>query len=254
MAQDALSTLFRADPNAAVKDPSHVKRARSILGIGGYVVCQARPDAYFAFIVLSQLVGRGMTRAVWNAILRWAWYLVHTKHLKLCFRSGGQGEWMAYTDSSMGNAEGAGSYGGAAFHFPGSGLFAWMVKIPRAKTDSTGGAELLMLSLTSKAALGWRMFSRELLHPPQGPTVLATDSKATIDCINKESLSTEQRYLGIRAGLIRTARDGGAVSLQHVSSADNLADIFTKPLVGADFHRLRELVLGCPEQGVMTVS
>ena len=254
MAEDALTRLFRVRPEAKGKEDYFMKKARTILGIGGYVVCQTRPDAYFAFIVLSQLVGRGLTNDVWKAILRWAWYLVNTKHLKLCYRPEGRGDWMAYTDSSLANAEGAGSYGGAAFLFPGSGLFAWMVKVPKAKTDSTGGAELLMASLACKAVLGWRIFSRELSHSPQGPTTLATDSTVTVDSISRESVSHQQRYVGIRMAIVRETVDRGAVRLTHVPSSENLADIFTKPLVGVSFLRLRERVLGCPKGGVETVD
>jgi histone deacetylase 1/2 len=252
MAEDALTRLFLEAP---ARDGTFVTKARSILGIGGYVVCQARPDAYFAFIVLSQLVGRGITNNIWKAILRWAWYLVNTKDLKLYYHRGdGSLDWVAYTDSSMGNAQGAGSYGGAAFHFPGSGLFAWMVKVPKAKTDSTGGAELLMASLAGKAILGWRIFSRELSLPVQGPNVLKTDSKATLDCIMKEGTSTQQRYVSIRAGMLREMVNADAVRLEYVGSDENIADVFTKPLGRLAFLRLRDLVLGCPDGGLSAVD
>ena len=50
--------------------------AQSILGLGGFIVSNVRPDAYFAFCTLSQCVGHHFTKNVWKALLSWAYYLL----------------------------------------------------------------------------------------------------------------------------------------------------------------------------------
>jgi hypothetical protein len=44
--------------------------------------------------------------------------------------------------------------------------------------------------------------------------------------------------------MLRQVVDDGKVSLEKVDSAENKADIFTKPLVGDAFIKTRALVLG----------
>ena len=63
-----------------------VPDARSIVGLGLFVVRGARPDGLFAVIAVSQHIANNLSPYVWECVLRWAYYLVHTKHFRLVFR------------------------------------------------------------------------------------------------------------------------------------------------------------------------
>ena len=63
-----------------------VPKARSIVGLFLFVVRWARPDGLFGGIAVSQHIANHFTPYVWECVLRWAYYLVRTKHLRLVFR------------------------------------------------------------------------------------------------------------------------------------------------------------------------
>ena len=57
--------------------------ARSILGLGMYVVRGTRPDGLFAATALAPHIVVYHTQTVWLALLRWAHYLVDTRETRL---------------------------------------------------------------------------------------------------------------------------------------------------------------------------
>ena len=57
-------------------------------------------------------------------------------------------------------------------------------------------------------------------------------------------MAREMKYMAARYAIMRESVRAGEVVLRKVATQDNLADIFTKPLVGEDFQRLRARVLG----------
>ena len=61
-------------------------------------------------------------------------------------------------------------------------------------------------------------------------------------------ISQQSRYLAVRLAMIRQVVDDGEIQVNYVPSADNLADIFTKPLAGKAFRHRRALVLGLDER------
>ena len=79
MAEGALEKLRESQPGGkeaeALLCDTRVKRAQEIAGLAGWIATSCRPDAYFAYVVLSQYLAFGLTRTVWRALLRWAAYL-----------------------------------------------------------------------------------------------------------------------------------------------------------------------------------
>jgi hypothetical protein len=57
-------------------DHRYQAQARSIVGLGGFLCCNVRPDAYHSFVAITQCVAHHLTLFVWKCILRWAHYLV----------------------------------------------------------------------------------------------------------------------------------------------------------------------------------
>jgi hypothetical protein len=55
-----------------------VSKARSIVGLGLFVVRGTRPDALFAGVTVSQHIVNNLTPYVWECLLRWAYYLTTT--------------------------------------------------------------------------------------------------------------------------------------------------------------------------------
>ena len=61
---------------------------------------------------------------------------------------------------------------------------------------------------------------------------------------NCEKLAKSSRWLSARYAMIRHGKAHGTIAPTKVSGADNLADIVTKALTGAQFEKLRGVLLG----------
>ena len=204
-----------------------------------------RADAFFAFTALATVIARNFTRKVWHAVLRWAHYIVGTKHVRLVYRRPHGGtQPLHFSDSSLVNAPGGGSFWGFCSCFEGSGLLDWRCLVPRRLADSSAGTELIMGTAAVKSILGQRMFFRELRPPQPEPSSLFLDAQAVLSGAEMERVSCEMRYMAARLSMLRDAQAAGAAKLEKVGTKDNLADIFTKPLVGPQFARLRDFIMG----------
>ena len=109
-----------------------ISDARSILGLGMYVVRGTRPDGLFAGTALAPFVVVNLTRTVWMALLRWAHYLVDTRETRLLLRPVPEGalpSFVCCSDSSSINytvssdSSSTASIGRFTFFFPDSGSF-----------------------------------------------------------------------------------------------------------------------------------
>ena len=52
------------------------------------------------------------------------------------------------------------------------------------------------------------------------------------------------KYMAARYAILRQTETSGEVVLRKVPTTDNLADLFTKPLSGDTFRRLRDRAMG----------
>jgi hypothetical protein len=248
MDERALDAMRESQPGGAKAEellpPERIKTAQEIAGLAGWITTCARPDGYFAFVALSQYLALQLTPTVWNALLRWAWYLASTPGLRLIYRAG-TGDWEMYADSSLFNNANGASFGGYVALFPGSGVFAWKSFVPRKLGMSSGSAETTMAAFAVQYALGMRIMNRELRRDSGRPTVVHTDNLATLQGTAMENVPVLQRYLSARRALVRQAQQDGAVEIRHVGTDRNIADMFTKPLPREKFLLLRAMVLGC---------
>ena len=215
------------------------------MGRGGWIVTMVRLDAYFAFTALATQLAMNFTKAVWDGVLRWASYLVATKGLRLTYRRQRDGApWVTFSDSSVLNAGAGQSFGGHCSCYEGSGLLNWRCFVPRRLSDSSAAAELIVATSAAKWILGQRMLSAELRQGQEGPSPLYLDAQATLQGTAAEKVSRDMKYMAARYAILRQTETSGEVVLRKVHTTDNLADLFTKPLSGDTFRRLRDRAMG----------
>ena len=83
-----------------------------------------------------------------------------------------------------------------------------------------------------------------------GHATLFQDNLSTITMIhNGRGTSPQTRYIAVRFFWVKDHVDSGEIVLEHVPTEAMLADLLTKPLQGAAFHRLRAALLGLPMDG-----
>ena len=82
-------------------------------------------------------------------------------------------------------------------------------------------------------------------HPPKAPAVLHADNAAAITVAEQQIMLTEvARHIAVRYLYIRELVGHRIITLVWVSSARNLADIFTKPLVRVSFAAIEAVLRG----------
>ena len=239
-------------------DAAHISAARSILGLGMYVVRGTRPDGLFAATALAPHIVVNLTQTVWSALLRWAHYLVDIRDTRLLLRPvppGKELSFMACSDSSSINFTVPGddmptaSMGGFSLFFPGSGSFMCKCRSPKHLADSSAAAELNMASWAGKAIIPMRMLQAELRLGPTGPTVVEIDASALLDGISMDKVSRKQRFQAARLAMIRQWKADSVITLKKKQSKFMRADILSKAMApAADFHRCARLLLtGSPD-------
>ena len=77
------------------------------------------------------------------------------------------------------------------------------------------------------------------------PATIYQDNEAAIKlCNNGVSSSHKSRHIDIRHFFIEDRVSSGHIRIKYVNTKDMIADFLTKPLMGSQFYKLRDLLLG----------
>jgi hypothetical protein len=239
MSADAL-TRIRELPSAANPLVNQVPRARSILGLGLFIVRSVRTDCLFPALALSSYIVNNLTKVVWSALLRWANYLLQTRDMPLILSAPtGTASFSACSDSSLINAPvssvpmpdvAAASYGGFALFFEGSGSFNVECFSPRRLADSSAGSELIMATWAGKSIISFQILERELGLVRSEPTSLELGASAVTDGAGMDRVSRQQRFQAARLGMLRQWVADRVLRLTKTHTRDMRADILTEPV------------------------
>jgi len=123
--------------------------------------------------------------------------------------------------------------------------FSWRSSKQPILADSTSAAEFIAAAETSKQAVWLRRLFSDLGYPPDGPTTLHEDNEACEKLIKNYCGHDRIKHLDIRVSVIREFPKLNLITIRHVPSRDQLADMFTKVLPAVQHARLRDwAVLG----------
>ena len=110
-------------------------------------------------------------------------------------------------------------------------------------TKSSTEAELVALSDLASLVI----WSRDFLlaqGEPAGPATVSQDNQSTMALAARgASVSERTRHINIRHYWMKDRVDSGDIQIMYTPTEDMIADIFTKPLQGERFFRLRDLLL-----------
>ena len=105
-------------------------------------------------------------------------------------------------------------------------------------------SEIVALSEAAKEVIYLRKFVRGLVPSlPEGPTVLSTDNKAARDLSYNPEHHDRSKHIARRHFFIRDMVEAQEIVVPLVSTEDNDADFFTKPLPPKRFKMLRRKVM-----------
>ena len=133
---------------------------------------------------------------------------------------------------------------------------AWKSILPREPVDSSGAAELRLCTHALKYVIAIRMLQTELGLgvAPTEPTTFYTDALAVVNGTALERLTRTSRWQAARYAMMRWGIETRSITLTKKDGILMVADILTKPLVGARFATLRAAIMGLPPPPVETLG
>ncbi|GJT56608.1 hypothetical protein Tco_0991662 [Tanacetum coccineum] len=172
-------------------------------------------------------------------------YIKGTKHLGLWYPKGFDIETIVYADSDhAGDYVDRKSTSGVCTYM-GCCLTSWFSKKQTAIAISITEAEYISAGKACQQAL-W--MKKDLIdYVLVSDTPIMCDNKGAIDLSKNPVQHSRTKHIEIRHHFLRDNVQKGNISIEKVSSEDNIADILTKPLKREPFNYLR-LGLGMMEQ------
>ena len=208
-----------------------------------YLATRTRPDILFACSLLATRVLKPTMRD-WNAYLHILQYLYTTKHLCLTFRQGTMSV-SSYIDAAYNMHEDAKSHSGAAcFVNDSSGAISSKSTKQKTTADSSCAAEIIALSTYAKQAI-WFKGVLNALGCQVEKIIIHQDNQSTIQLANNGPTARgKSKWMDVRYFSVKELVDTGMIKIQYCPTREQLADILTKPLTGAQFIVLRDRLLG----------
>ncbi|GJX18254.1 hypothetical protein Tco_0219086 [Tanacetum coccineum] len=205
----------------------------------------SRPDIMFSVCLCARFQEDPKTSYL-EAVKRIFRYIKGTTHLGLWYPKGSDIETIVYADSDH-----AGDYvdrksTSGVCTFMGCCLTSWFSKKQTALAISTTEAEYVSAGKACQQAL-WMKQALVDYGVRLDDIPIMCDNKGAIDLSKNPVQHSRTKHIEIRHHFLRDNVQKGNISLEKVSSEDNIADILTKPLKREPFNYLR-LGLGMMEQ------
>ena len=213
-----------------------------------YLACWTRPDISFSVSELSRFVSAPcQTHSVAvNHLLR---YLKGTCNLGLTFsKSSSQGainQLWGFVDSDWAGCQDTRkSTSGYALMLNGAAI-SWKSKLQTVVALSTAEAEFVAASSMVQEVIYARKLLDNLGFPQTAPTEVFEDNSTCI-AWSEGSIggSDKAKHIDLREHFVHDAVKKDVLKLVVISSADNVADLLTKPLSKAPFQLLRKRIMG----------
>ena len=210
---------------------------RSIVGSNMYLKEMTRPDICFSTHQLSKFV-HNPSKVHWNAAKKVVRYLINTKKLGIFYPKDNKLILHGYADADFANDSSRKSTTGYVF-FLGKCPVSWRTQLQRIITTSTFEAELVATFEAAKEVLFLRKLLREFNIDCTEPTIIKVDNQAVIEVTKNAKQHHRTKHLDVKVYKLREWIANGDLQLRYISTKENVADVFTKPLIGKQFEYLK---------------
>ncbi|WVZ55414.1 hypothetical protein U9M48_006074 [Paspalum notatum var. saurae] len=212
------------------------KLYRSMIGSLLYL-CASRPDIMLSVCMCARFQAdpKECHLVAVKRILR---YLVHTPNLGLWYPKGSTFDLLGYSDSDHAGCKVDRKSTSGTCQFLGRSLVSWSSKKQTSVALSTAEAEYVAAGACCAQLLWMRQtlrdFGCEFSKIP-----LLCDNESAVKLANNPVQHARTKHIDIRHHFLRDHEAKGDIALHHVSSKNQLADIFTKSLDESRFCDLR---------------
>lgn len=217
-----------------------LKNYQRIVGELLYLAVCSRPDLIFATSYLSRFLSNATT---FNAsqvkyLLR---FLKQTTMYGLQYNKETNNKITAYVDAAWANADMDCQSTAGYFVFYGTHLVSWRSYRLRVAATSSSEAELHSLATCIKETIWIAETYFQLLSSKSKPQIeILTDSTSASAMVLNGIQTKRTRYISINLLFVKEQIEKYNITIRHVPSADNLADLVTKPLRPNLFRKFRD--------------
>ena len=219
------SVKLSLDSGVPLEDPTPYRR---IVGALQYLT-MTRPDISFAVNKLSQYL-KSPTTQHWSACKRVLRYLAGTSSLGLCFTRGVPLLLETFTDADWaGNIDDRRSTSGYLV-FYGGNLISWSSKKQQVVARSSTESEYRSLALATSEIMWIQSLLTELQLPLSQPPVVWCDNLGASSLASNPVFHARTKHIEIDIHFVRDRVLANQLDVRYVESANQAADILTKPL------------------------
>ncbi|KAJ4714183.1 Retrovirus-related Pol polyprotein from transposon TNT 1-94 [Melia azedarach] len=223
----------------SVEEKEYMSRVPYTSAVGSlmYAMVCTRPDLAQSVSVVSRFMGEP-GKEHWQAVKRIFRYLKGTFDVGLIYRGNTQCLVTGFSDSDYaGDVDSRRSMTGYVFTL-GSSVVSWKATLQPTVTLSTTEAEYMALTEAAKEGIWLKGLVSDLgLHHDQA--IVYCDSLSAI-CLAKDQVHHERtKHIDVRYHFLRSEK---RIKVNKVGTADNPADMFTKPVPHSKFQHCLDLL------------
>ena len=212
------------------------KPYRSILGLVMWGQLVTQPDLSFSVSLLAQFQANpGMEH--WKALMHVIGYIRNTIDYGLTYSRNADLSPTAFVDADYGCRDTCCSTSGHVFLMAG-GAVTWSSKHQTTVALSTVEAEYVAMSRCAQQMVWMHSWLSEVGIEYSLPGVIRGDNSGAIALTKNTKDHGKVKHIDIHHHYIRELLHSGAITMEHVTSTNNLADLFTKPLSRDHHHRI----------------
>lgn len=213
-------------------------RYLELIGSLQFLATTTRPDIAQAIGVLSRFRG-SPTTSHWNGAIRVVKYLVSTKDLGIVYGGGAKNGLVCYVDADFaGDLDSRKSTTGFVFLLNGS-VVSWGSRKQSSVATSTVEAEYIAAATAIKEAV-WVGRMLEELGILVGCITMYCDNQGCISNLKNHLVSKYTKHISVSYHYAREHVSWGHIEPVYISTHENVADMFTKPLAPAVFLKHRK--------------
>ncbi len=215
---------------------------RSMIGSLLYLTA-SRPDITFAVGVCARYQAEPKISHL-TQVKRILKYVNGTCDYGILYTHGESTTLIGYCDADWaGSADDRKSTSGACF-FLGNNLISWFSKKQNCVSLSTAEAEYIAAGSSCSQLLWMKQMLKEY-NVEQDVMTLYCDNLSAINISKNPIQHSRTKHIDIRHHFIRDLVEEKVITLEHVTTDEQLADIFTKALDAVQFEKLRSKLGVC---------
>lgn len=217
--------------------PSDTERFQSTLGDIRYLADGTRPDIAYAASRLAKHTHKPTT-AHQHLLKHLTRYLKHTTHSGILYTIGATSPLTTHSDADYAASTDRHSITGA-IHTAFGAPILWTSRRQPTVALSTCEAEYVAASHALQDLLWLRNLSTEIRpQSPMPPSPFYVDNKSALDVATHQSKTRRRKHIDIKQHHLQHHVKHKSITLKHIPSAENTADIFTKALPKPQFQIL----------------